>query len=62
MGLWQRGAALVKEEDYSVKEQEKKTKTKELFETNQQDYGIDAIGLHSLNRIVCGTVPQTTPT
>lgn len=53
MGLWQRGAALVKEEDYRVKEQEKKTKTKELFETNQQDYGIDAIGLHSLNRIVC---------
>lgn len=24
-----------------------------MFETNQQDYGIDAIGLHSLNRIVC---------
>lgn len=28
MGLWQRGAALVKEEDYRVKEQEKKTKQK----------------------------------
>lgn len=24
-----------------------------MFETNQQDYGIDAIRLHSLNKIVC---------